>query len=42
MYMLYTVTCQILFKTGISMLTGLKVSSLSYQRIFYRQEILKV
>ena len=37
--MLYTKSLQVLHRKGISMLTGLKVSSLTCKCVFYRPEL---
>ena len=37
--MLYTKSLQVLHRKGISMLTGLKVSSLTCECVFYRPEL---
>ena len=37
--MLYTTSMQVLHREGISMLTGLKVSSLTCKCVFYRPEL---
>ena len=37
--MLYTKSLQVLHRNGISVLTGLKVSSLTGKCVFYRPEI---
>ena len=37
--LLYTKSLQILYRRGVSMLTGLKVSSLTYKGLFYRPEL---
>ena len=37
--MLYTKSLQVLLRKGISMLTGLKVSYLTFKCVFYRPEL---
>ena len=39
--LLYTKSLQVLYRQGISMLTGLKVSSLTCKYVFYRPELMQ-
>ena len=39
--LLYTKSLQVLYRQGISMLTGLKVSSLICKYVFYRPELMQ-